>query len=175
MARPPVPELKAEWVVDYGPTFAVHPAHQCAEASILNAVFALHGFTISNEVRNILRGQSAQAGVLDMRKLANLFDDIGSQVTRCQLQRCSIQAREEHEKNGGFGFLAEKASGVWIVRLHLSYKTNHVVVVDCEKRIIFDSEENYPVLLTADNLRLCAGPDGSAKARIEGYRPVIKV
>ena len=47
--------------------------------------------------------------------------------------------------------------------------------MDCERKIILDNEEKFPVHLDANNLRLCAGPYEKDESRIEGLRYVKRV
>ena len=56
----------------------------------------------------------------------------------------------------------------------MSNESNHAVVFDCGKRVIFDNEELCPVILSVRNFRLRSGTKEVEKARIEDFRTVLK-
>lgn len=59
------------------------------------------------------------------------------------------------------------------MRFIVSAFPNHVVVVDFDRKMIFDSEKKYPASLLAVNLRWCS--DNLSKSRIMENRPLVKV
>lgn len=51
-------------------------------------------------------------------------------------------------------------------------KSNHVVCLDGYRRLVWDSEEEYPVELNPDSLRLCTAV--ASKKVIVNVREVVK-
>ena len=41
---------------------------------------------------------------------------------------------------------------------HKTLRVNHCVLVDAGERVILDSEEQFPITLTAATLKMCGGP-----------------
>ena len=64
-------------------------------------------------------------------------------------------------------FLHDTTSGKFIAQLKFTTGENHHIVgIDCDKRVIFDSMEDYAMTLTKSNLDACSGSKGSKLAKI---------
>ena len=72
----------------------------------------------SSESASIFGTVRKTLALISLKQLANAFDEIGTDTTPFQLQRCTKEVKEDHEKNGGFEFLAKHEKGVWVVLLH---------------------------------------------------------
>ena len=144
-------------------------------SGITECCLCLKGRHVAKNVVQILKTRRIWVTMLSLKDLAAKFLEIGERVTKCMLRKCPEDAKKEHEQGRGFEYLESHASGVWVVHLTVPNVINHVLVVDCNERVILDNAELYPVYLTATNLRSCAGAENSDEARIEGYRPVVGV
>lgn len=136
LSRPAVMALSDQYVLELGPTFATRPEFSCAYSALLNAVVALHGVTVGRLVLDYVKKKKPTMSFRDLKEMANRFDQVRSSLTECEMRRCPGVGQKHLEKHGGFEFLASSAKGVWVVRIAASSLSNHVVVVDCDKRVI---------------------------------------
>lgn len=173
LSRPPVLALHDQYELKFGPTFATRPKFSCEYSSVLNAVVSLHGKAVGDAVIKYIETGKMIMSSKNLAQMSGRLREVGASLTKCEMRKCPRAAQKDLEEHGGFDFLDFSANGVWVVRLVASSLSNHVVVVDCDRRVILDGEEEYPVRLSGNNLRWCSGY--LDKARIQEYRPVVKV
>ena len=100
------------------------------------------------------RAQCKQLNQKLYRSLKALTDDFLAVCKRVDLVRsCKAQRTIEG--------LVGTSSGVFVVRLLRGNICDHVVAVDCDRRIILDGVEEHPLRLTAEYLALCTGEEGT--------------
>ena len=58
-----------------------------------------------------------------------------------------------------------------VVQFDLPGNVNHILCVDGQRRLVWDNEEDYPVELNADSLRLCRG----VRKRTKNVRVLVMV
>ena len=70
-----------------------------------------------------------------------------------------LQQLRSSPPNTGIEIVSNLRKGVWLVRLFQSkgHRVDHCVVVDAWNQMIVDSEEEHPIALTAQSLRMCGG------------------
>lgn len=61
------------------------------------------------------------------------------------------------DSSAAFKWIDEKRFGVFAVHLSPAGVVNHCVAIDCNKCLIFDSEERRPIDISVASLRLCGG------------------
>eukprot|EP00171_Calliarthron_tuberculosum_P004008 IDg4008t1 len=62
--------------------------------------------------------------------------------------------------------------GVWIVHLEQRNQVDHAVCIDCERKLIWDSEEECALRLNTDYLMMCGGPECDS-IRIKDIRKIV--
>lgn len=70
-----------------------------------------------------------------------------------------IAVLQNHRFDRAFNIIAEFSCGLWMVVLqnYDRHRVEHCVLVDANQKIILDSEEEYPITLCAQSLRMSAG------------------
>eukprot|EP00171_Calliarthron_tuberculosum_P001494 IDg1494t1 len=79
--------------------------------------------------------------------------------------------KREEDRLSAFRALAEKKSGVYIVRLRDDVKVDYEVGVDAKRSIIVDSEETCALELTASVLERCGG-EYAKNIRVQEVRKI---
>ena len=127
---------------------------ECLAAAITNAVFTLEGRALAEEAQRLLTGRSSHYRSVAscgraMHKLSRKFD----------LRKVPKSHMEGFKKNK-FEWLGNLDWGVWIVRLVKPRILDHCVVVDGIRKLVIDSAEKHPLVLSSEVLRLCGGGEG---------------
>ena len=67
-------------------------------------------------------------------------------------------------------------NGVYLVRMKQTHVCDHVIVIDARKwpRLIFDSAERFPLMLSKTSILLCGGEDSTLTYILEAYKVVIQ-
>ena len=159
-AREPMEEL-AKYVVKKK-MVARDAQHPCAIAATVNAVQCIKGIkegvkALQEFTREVVKGKG-----------------IGEQVGKVASLGLGLQSKNcRKEKNffcfGGYGVAEER---VLVVRLVGPGSFDHAVCVDLWRGLIYDGDSSFPLRLTTDALRLCAG--GGPGARIAEVREVVE-
>ncbi len=84
----------------------------------------------------------------------------------------TLKTDERRNEESWYGFLDHAKKGVFLIRLYETGVVDHVVVLDCGRRLIFDSAEVWPLKLSMDALEACAG-DEAVRPRIIKLREVV--
>lgn len=92
------------------------------------------------------------------------------QHARLQLQRLTKEEKAVCRRNPCAWLSAQRRC--LVVQFLEPGKSNHVVCLDGYRRLVWDSEEEYPVDLNPDSLRLCTGV--KSKNLIVNVREVAK-
>lgn len=137
LARLPVLELHDQYVTKFGRTFASRPKFSCGFSAMLNAVVSLQEKDVGRILLEHIQENELNMSVWNLKELTDSFQRVGASRTLSEIRKCPIEAQEHLEQYGGFDFLAKYAQGVKVVRVAASSFLNHVVVLDCDRRIIF--------------------------------------
>ena len=86
--------------------------------------------------------------------------------------RKSPKADHATYEENPFRYLASREIGVYIVHLAQHRVLNHAVVVDAHRKLIVDSEEEYPLSLTEAVLRKCGGEEAD-NLQVEDLRLLV--
>ena len=160
-ARPSCPELKPYLMESEKQNFVGSKTHSCAEASLLNGIYALCGYEDALEIAWAIESSGEEAIVMHLQKLGFLLQDYGGGTHRCELRKVKQYQKAKEKGMDGFEWLLNHSEGVYIVRMVGTEGLHHIVCVDSrsDKRIIRDNEENYPIRLSTTSLRLCGYPE----------------
>lgn len=104
--------------------------------------------------------------------MRQLSIDVGVQAKSDDLADALHRGRSWRTRYIPFHFFARKRAGVYIVHLNQDGFVDHAVCVDCERRLIWDSDEEYSIALTADTLELY-GAIRADELLIEDARKVV--
>lgn len=146
----------------------------CLQMAMLNAIAAVRGAEdaklAEEEVRRIARS------VQSVRRVGHLMRElpvaIGVLAKSEELADALHRGRSRQARMVPFRFFAKEKPGVYIVHLKQDGVVDHAVCVDCDKRLIWDSEEKSALTLTVESLVLCGGPEPKW-LRIEDARRVV--
>lgn len=123
-----------------------------------------------HEVRRVSRS------VQSVRRVGHLMRElpvaVGVLAKSEELADALLCGRSWQARMVPFRIFAKVQSGVYIVHLKQDAVVDHAVCVDCDKRLIWDSEEKCALSLTAKALVLCDGPEAKW-LRIKDARRVV--
>ena len=160
-ARPSCPELKHYLMESEKHNFVGSETHSCAEASLLNGIYALCGEEDALEIAWSIESSGEETIVMHLQNLGFLLQDYGGGTHRCELRKVKQYQKAKEGGMDGFECLVKHSKGVYIVRMIGKEGLHHVVCVDSgtDTKIILDSEENYPIRLCETSLSLCGYPE----------------
>lgn len=139
-------------------------AGRCLRNALLNALGAFDGSEAARNMSSKMKDEASEE--VGLKSVGVLMSVRGGMYTSEKLKPV------EHAEYiaDPFGFLVRQRSGVFVVRLSEHGRVDHVVAVDCGRRRILDSEEEYPLVFTEESLRLCGGPSATGKLRVREVR-----
>ena len=74
-----------------------------------------------------------------------------------------VELRKVPRPNHNLCQLSRIREGVFVVLLMRGNACDHVVAIDCDRMMILDGEEMYPLSLTARCFTLCTGGEGTTQ------------
>lgn len=138
----------------------------CLTAALVNAVSCLKGKDTARKVKGKLHEMKQH--FLRVGQLSPVLHKMDEKWTIVGLGKIEKKIMREN----GFEWVAKQGHGVWIVRLCEPNVTDQGVAVDCNRGLILDSEEVFPVTLRKETLRMCASPKTNSVHVAEGYQLV---
>lgn len=133
----------------------------CMDAALINAVAALRDNNDWKDAKEKLE------------KVAYTYSNLKQcsrtlQQLKLKIQMNNISSDLKHSfKENGFKMFNDVEGGVFIARLMQVNVVDHVVCVDANRKLILDSAEEYPLKLSAEALKLCAGDNCSNPRMVE--------
>ena len=129
----------------------------CSQAACINGVVILCGYESYN--RAVRAFSKATSKLTSLGQVGPIVTGMGLKL---EIRKPKYLTKILHRKRyeDAFNVIAGFTSGPWLVRLvhHKTSRVYHCVLVDANQRFILDSEERYPIRLTAETLSMCGGP-----------------
>ena len=125
---------------------------ECAITAVANATAAATG-----NQREGLRMQRW------LRECGKTYNRLGTITENVMSSPICVELRKVPRPNHNLWQLSRIREGVFVVRLMRGNECDHVVAIDCDRMMILDGEELYPLSLTARCLALCTGGEGTTQ------------
>ena len=90
-----------------------------------------------------------------MKEIARFLQHAGVGVGAQKIQQT------EGYQNNPFSFFANATSGVFLLHLQELDVVDHIIIVDANRKLIFDSAEKFPMRLSERLLRQCGGEEAA--------------
>ena len=136
-----------------GPIFMRASEGECAVAAVVNAVDILMGRDVEIEAKKYLMEKCPH-----YLRVASCAEDIHKVCKNHDLRKVPKTERKEYDEDR-FAWIGKLNRGIWLVRLVQPHVVDHCVVVGGPRKLTIDSEEEYPVRLSVETLRLCGGDE----------------
>ena len=163
----------------------------CAIEATLNAISLLLGNETAQQCQYRIKDAVTSASNRVKRKkpgaaLISDFQSIGEigsvlQELKIGLSIEKVKMGSKYQCKSKMDFILKlynktAINGVFLVRLKQTHVCDHVVVIDARKwpRLIFDSAEKFPLLLSPTSVLLCGGEDFKCVFISEVYRVVVQ-
>lgn len=131
--------------------FAVRKDGKCISISLANAVHVLVGEDEAQKVLHYFRVRGLQ-----VQKLKECSDIVRRLKVEAELVKLSKDEWDKCDKNR-FEYVNNQENEIFLIRLQQHGVVDHVAAVDCNRIVILDEYEKYPVSLSVKNIILSAG------------------
>lgn len=151
--------------------FLKSDTNNCIAASLVNAVFCVSGEATAVRFHALVDMESRI--FLSLRPLGRLLCQLKLSATGCRIT-CERQMNTEIQKgnmHAAFQALAERKTGVLLVRVCDGRVVDHAFVVDASNSAIIDSEEHNPFKFSATALENCGGAEAT-NLRVQQFRRI---
>ena len=165
-ARGDIDEVERYLVKDQGTVYVQEEDGNCLGAAIVNGLDIVRGRTVADSTRDYFEQEIPH--FLRLRDTVRLLHDLG---TGAEMRKLPKADRAIYNENP-FRYLASRETGVYIVHLVQHRVVNHAVVIDAHRKLIIDSEEEYPLTLTEAVLRKCGGEEAD-NLQVEDLRLIV--
>ena len=137
------------------------------EAAIINGVDIVAGRTVSTALRVHVEREITH--LLKVKEIARFLQHAGVGVEAQKIQQT------EGYQNNSFSFFANATSGVFLIHLQELDVVDHIIIVDENRKLIFDSTEQYPMSFSQRLLLQCGGEEAANFKIVTARRLVNQV
>lgn len=161
-ARPDIMNVEAFFVRSYGPVPRRQKDGNCFAAATYNGFHIAFGREDANAFW-VFQNNIGLA-VDSVRHLQDLFDH-----ARLRVDAQKISKRDNAAfLSDLFAYFNNLSDGFYLA--FLRGPSDHAVVIDCSRRLIWDSVVRYPLRYSPDTFRLCAGAQPTGRVNVEARK-----
>lgn len=161
-ARPDIDNVEALFVRSHGPVPRRQMDGNCLSAAIYNGLYVAFG-------RDLATSFWVYQSNVSLR-----LDSIGDLqiLFECAQIRVNVQKIAKSDNvafmSDSFQHFGRLSTGIYIA--FLRGPSDHAAVIDCDRLVLWDSVDCYPLRYSPDTLRLCAGVRASSRVNVEARR-----
>lgn len=139
------------WNTTYGELAYIDGSGGCIKGSVINAVSCKKSYDIAKRMETIINRENRV-----YTKVSQCARTIHKLNEKMELKKMRSSSYNVFKIDPVF-FFRHLTCGVFIMRIQQSQRRSHYVAVDCNRQLILDSVERFPMTLSLESLLISAG------------------